>query len=118
MKSVKLNQVKKSKNAYQKIATTAHLLETTAHHLAHTKRHLDSTKKDKTSKERKFDQEHLETHLNGAIEHVQKLMVHFKSNYPREGRELKTLENTIAHSQQLDPNTQAKIKGIADALRK
>lgn len=118
IQKINLNQIKKSPGQSQKAATTAHLIETTAHQLAHTKRHFDQLKKDKTNGQKKLDYEHAATHLNGGIEHVQKLLVHLKSNYPKEGKELSMLENTVAQSGTASPKTKAKIKGIADALKK
>lgn len=89
----------KSPTAIHKAATTAHLLETTAHQLAHSKRHLDSLgKKGNTPKGKALDYEHLQTHLKGGIEHVQKLMGHIQSNYPSEGKELGKLQDTVARS--------------------
>lgn len=87
----------KSANAAQKAATTAHLLETTAHQAAHTKRHLLSMRKSK-GKAKALDQDHAETHMDGTIEYVQKLMKHVQANYPSEGKELSNLENTVARS--------------------
>lgn len=87
----------KSANPKQKAATTAHLLETTAHQLAHSQRHLESLKTSKGSA-KQLDMEHLDTHLKGGVEHVQKLMSHVKSNYPAEGKELKNLEVSVAHA--------------------
>lgn len=87
----------KSANPQQKASTTAHLLETTAHQAAHTQRHLVALKKNK-GKAKALDQEHAETHMNGTIEHVQKLMKHVQANYPSEGKELGKLQDTVARS--------------------
>lgn len=87
----------KSANPKQKAATTAHLIETTAHQLAHAKRHIDSMKTSKGAAN-KLDLEHADTHVDGGIEHVQKLMKHVKSNYPAEAGELGNLEKTVAHA--------------------
>ncbi len=87
----------KSANPQQKAATTAHLIETTAHHAAHSKRHLVALKKAK-GKAALLDHEHAMTHMNGTIEHVQKLMKHVKSNYPKENKELGNLQDTVARS--------------------
>lgn len=88
----------KSASPAQKAATTAHLLETTAHQLAHTKRHLVSLRKSKNARAKALDMDHADTHMDGGIEHVQKLMSHMKANYPAEGKELDNLQNTVARS--------------------
>lgn len=80
-----------------KINTTAHLIETTSHHLAHTKRHEVQLKKAE-GKSRDFNHEHMTTHLDGAIEHNQKLINHINANYPKEARELRDLEGTVART--------------------
>ncbi len=87
----------KSATPAQKASTTAHLLETTAHQLAHAKRHQVSGRKTK-GKAKVLDEDHLETHLDGGIEHVQKLAKHLKANYPAEGKELGKLQDTVARS--------------------
>ncbi len=117
IRKININQIKKSPGQQQKVATTAHLIETTAHQLAHTKVHLDQLKKDKSSKQKKLDYDHAYTHLNGSIEHVQKLLVHLKSNYPKEGKALSQLENTVAQSSQPTAATKVKVTAIAKALR-
>lgn len=89
---------KKSTSNKDKIATTAHLIETTGHHLSHTSRHVDQLAKSKTKAQRNFNLEHIKTHLDGGIEHVQKLMKHMQSNYPAEGKELGKLQDTVARS--------------------
>lgn len=88
-----------STSQQDKINTTAHLIETTGHHLAHTKRHSVALRNSTTKAERDFNHDHLDTHLNGAIEHVQKIMDHMKTNYPAIGKELDTLEATIPMSE-------------------
>ncbi len=89
---------KKSTSVQDKHNTTAHLIETTGHHLAHSSRHLDQLKKSKSKAQRDFNHEHLDTHLKGGIEHVQKLMNHVKTNYPEVGKELGKLEGTVPRS--------------------
>lgn len=89
---------KKSTSPQDRVNTTAHLIETTAHHLGHTKRHAEKLHTAKSKPERDFNQAHLDTHLDGGIEHIQKLMDHVKNNYPAEGKELSKLENTVPRS--------------------
>jgi hypothetical protein len=78
-----------------KVNTTAHLLQTTGNHLSHTHRHAVAEGKSITDEAGKFNHEHMMTHLEGAIEHVQKLTDHLNANYPKEAKELKTLEQTV-----------------------
>lgn len=85
----------KSTSNKDRTATTAHLVETTAHHLSHTMRHAEQLKKSKTKAQRDFNQEHMDTHLKGGIEHVHKLMNHLQTNYPAEGKELQKLQDTV-----------------------
>lgn len=87
----------KSASALQKASTTAHLIETTSHQAAHTKRHLVALKKSK-GKAAALDHDHAMTHMDGTIEHVQKLMQHVQSNYPSESKELGKLQDTVARS--------------------
>lgn len=102
----------KSANNLQKASTTAHLLETTAHQAAHTQRHLLALRKSK-GKAKALDQEHAETHMNGTIEHVQKLMQHVQSNYPTEGKELTNLQDTVARS-----DIGSRVKAAHQAIKK
>jgi hypothetical protein len=60
-----------------------------------------------------LDQEHAETHMNGTIEHVQKLMTHVKSNYPAEGKELGNLQDTVARS-----DIGAKVKSAHQEMKR
>lgn len=85
----------KSTSNKDKVASTAHLVETTAHHLSHTLMHAQQLKKSKTKAQRDFNQEHMDTHLKGGIEHVGKLMNHLQSNYPAESKELTKLQSAI-----------------------
>jgi len=78
-----------------KVNTLAHLVNTAGHHISHTIRHLEQLKHSVTPEQRKFNLDHLETHANGAAEHVQKIINHLKDNYPAEARELAQLEATI-----------------------
>ena len=98
----------KSPSRTAKVNTTAHLINTAGHHLAHTQRHLKKlVKGGGTSKEQALDKDHAMTHLNGGLEHVQKLMSHMKSNYPAEGSELQHLEDTIPLSTRVQQAHQA-----------
>lgn len=78
-----------------KVATLAHLINTAGHHISHTIRHIEAMKRSVTPEQRKFNLDHLETHANGAAEHIQKVMNHLKDNYPAESAELAKLEATI-----------------------
>jgi len=101
----------KSTSHQDKVNTTSHLIETAAHHLAHTKRHAVQLAKSKTKKERDFNHEHLTTHLNGAIEHVGKIMGHVKANYPSEAKELSRLEKTVPRSSDSFKQSLRKARG-------
>lgn len=112
---VKPNTLKtgdKSVTSEQKSATTAHLIETAAHHAAHSQRHLLALRKSK-GKAAALDQEHAETHMNGTIDHVQKLMAHVQSNYPAESKELGKLQDTVARS-----DIGAKVKSAHQEIKK
>lgn len=82
----------KSTSPTDKVNSLAHLVETTGHHLGHTQRHSVQLRNSRTPEERTFNHDHLDTHLNGAIEHVQKIMEHLKDNYPKEASELGKLQ--------------------------
>ena len=83
-----------------KVNTTAHLVQTIGNHLSHTHRHFQQMLKSQTKAQRDFNADHANTHLNGAIEHVQKLTDHLATNYPKESKELKTLEQTVPRTDQ------------------
>lgn len=102
----------KSASPQQKASTTAHLVETTAHQLAHTKRHMVAMKTSK-GKAQALDYDHASTHLDGSIEHVQKLVKHIQSNYPSEGKELGKLQDSVARS-----DVGQRVKDAHQAIKK
>lgn len=109
----------KSTSDQDKVNTLAHLVNTAGHHISHTIRHLEQLKKSVTPEQRKFNLDHLETHANGAAEHIQKIMNHLKDNYPAEAKELAQLEATIPETGKPDnlEKRQAIIKKAAAIAR-
>ena len=103
----------KSASPKQRASTTAHLMETTAHQLAHTISHLKPLKKKLKDPEAMLDWEHAMTHLKGGIEHNDKLMHHMDSNYPKEARELRSLQSSVSRS-----DVGETVKSAADIVRK
>lgn len=85
----------KSTSSQDKVNSLAHLVQTTGNHLSHTHRHFLQLKQSVSGEAGKFNYEHAQTHLEGAIEHVQKIVDHLNTNYPKEAQELKELEQTV-----------------------
>ena len=106
----------KSADPKQKAATTAHLLNTAAHQIAHVKRHMVSMKRTK-GRAQTLDYEHAMTHLDGGIEHVQKVINHVKSNYPAEGKEMAALESTIPTTS-TQTNVMQKVHAAHQAVKR
>ena len=100
----------KSPSKAHKAFTTAHLLNTIGTQLGHTKRHHKQLGKDKNAKSKALDYDHAETHLDGGIEHTQKLMDHIKSNYPKEAAELKNLQSDTPTLKERIHQAHARVK--------
>jgi len=82
----------KSPTKAHKAFTTAHLINTISTQLGHTKRHYKQLGKDKNAKAKALDYNHTGSHLDGGVEHAQKLIDHIKTNYPAEAKEFAKLQ--------------------------
>jgi hypothetical protein len=76
--------------------TTAHLAHTSAYNLAHVITHLDQAMKTKDPKDRDFNLEHVQHHVEEVRDHLERLIQHLRDNYPKEGKALDELDNAIA----------------------
>lgn len=79
-----------------RVATFAHLLQTILYHEAHAARHAKALLAGRDGPAWDFDADHTQVHLDGAAEHIGKLISHVRDNYPAEARYLARLRSVEA----------------------